>query len=220
MNQSADDKPEIHSFRLDELSPATYNPRTISDESMEGLRSSIQRFNCVQLIIVNTRDEKNVIVGGHQRYRALMDLKGDDHQVDCVTVDLDDEEERLLNIALNNPEIQGEFDIGKLAESVKEIRERMPDDAGLIELRIEKLLQEISAVGEDISSHWNGMPEFQQEDKTSFRDMIIHFQDQAAVDNFERLVQQTITDKTRYLWYPKQENMDTSNRSYGGEDES
>ena len=122
-------KPKVRPFRLNELNPAPYNPRKISDENLQGLQSSISRFNCVQLIIVNIRDGRNVIVGGHQRHRALSNLHGLDYEVDCVTVDLSEAEERLLNIALNNPEIQGEFDFGKLAESIEKIRQEFGDVA-------------------------------------------------------------------------------------------
>jgi hypothetical protein len=30
----------------------------------------------------------------------------------------------------------------------------------------------------------------------------VHFKDQAAVDAFAALIEQTITEKTRFLWYP------------------
>lgn len=40
-------KPEIRPFRLSELNPAPYNPRTISDEGLQGLQNSISQFNCV-----------------------------------------------------------------------------------------------------------------------------------------------------------------------------
>jgi DNA modification methylase len=136
-------KPEIRPFKLSELNPATYNPRKISDANMQGLQNSISRFNCVELIIVNVRDGRNVIVGGHQRHRALIMLHGPDCEVDCVVVDLSEGEERLLNIALNNPEIQGEFDLEKLAESIERIRQEMPGDTGLIDLQIEQLCSEM-----------------------------------------------------------------------------
>jgi DNA modification methylase len=132
-------KPEIRPFRLSELNPAAYNPRMISDDGLRGLQNSISRFNCVELIVVNVRDGRNVIIGGHQRHRALCNLHGLDYEVDCVVVDLSEAEERLLNIALNNPELQGEFDIAKLAESIEKIRLDMPDDSGLVDLRINQL---------------------------------------------------------------------------------
>lgn len=49
---------------------------------------------------------------------------------------------------------------------------------------------------------WRGMPEFEHEDKTAFKSITLHFKDQSAVDEFARLVGQTISPHTRFLWYP------------------
>lgn len=137
-------KPAIKAFRLNELNPAPYNPHVISDASFKGLENSISRFNCVEPIIVNIREGKNVIVGGHARHRAMSNLYGLDYEIDCVVVDLSEAEERLLNATLNNPKIQGEYDTVKLAESIEKIKAEMPNDTGLVDLRIEELLSEIS----------------------------------------------------------------------------
>jgi len=59
----------IKKFKLSEIYPAKYNPRQISKDAFEGLRKSIAKFGCVEPIIVNIRDGKNIIVGGHQLER-------------------------------------------------------------------------------------------------------------------------------------------------------
>jgi DNA modification methylase len=155
-------KPEIRPFRLSELNPAAYNPRTISDANMKGLQSSISRFNCVELIVVNVRDGHNVIVGGHQRHRALSYLQGPDAEVDCVVVDLSEAEERLLNITLNNPEIQGDFDIAKLAESIEKIRLDMPGDTGLVDLRIDQLTEGMEIAEKTGNTQDDDLPELEE----------------------------------------------------------
>ncbi len=58
------------------------------------------------------------------------------------------------------------------------------------------------------------MPEFTQEDKTSFRHIVVHFNSNEEVDNFFKAIGQSHTDKTRSIWYPDQENMDTDTRRY------
>lgn len=55
--------PGVGMFRLSQLKPADYNPRVIAAEVLEGLKNSISRFGCVELIVVNTWGRKNVIVG-------------------------------------------------------------------------------------------------------------------------------------------------------------
>ncbi len=91
---------------IEELKPAGYNPRTISEKSMEGLRASLGRFGLADNIAWNKRTGN--IVGGHQRYKVL--VESGVKEVDVVEVDLDESEEVALNISLNNPHIQGEFE--------------------------------------------------------------------------------------------------------------
>jgi len=136
-------QPKIKSFKLAEIKPAKYNPRTISGPALEGLKKSLEKFGLVEPIIVNIRRGKNTIVGGHQRYKGLVELHGGTAaKIQCVTVDLDPREEKLLNIALNNPHIQGEYS-DDLAAIIDKLREQMPDTTDLIGLQIEKLRGEI-----------------------------------------------------------------------------
>jgi hypothetical protein len=55
---------------------------------------------------------------------------------------------------------------------------------------------------EDHGSEWVGMPEFQNEDKTAYQSVHVHFKDQAAVDAFAALIGQKILPRTRAVWYP------------------
>jgi hypothetical protein len=57
----------------------------------------------------------------------------------------------------------------------------------------------------DWKQSWEGMPEFNQVDLTSFQEIKIHFKDRDARQAFSELIGQTITDNTRSLWYPKAE---------------
>ncbi len=94
------------------LTMADYNPRVMSKQDSESLRKSIERFGFVDPIIVNTfPGRENVIVGGHQRYEMakLMGIK----QVPVVTVYLEIEKEKELNVFLNKA--VGSWDYDKLA---------------------------------------------------------------------------------------------------------
>ena len=64
---------------------------------------------------------------------------------------------------------------------------------------------------------WVGMPEYVQPNKMAFRDIVIHFKDQDAVDEFRDLVQQKITSKTKYLWFPNPEIEYQAHRRYACE---
>jgi len=60
-------------------------------------------------------------------------------------------------------------------------------------------------IKEDWEKEWQDMPEFVQEDKGPFRQIIISFENQEDVNDFATLIDQNISNKTRSLWYPKAE---------------
>jgi ParB-like chromosome segregation protein Spo0J len=64
------------------------------------------------------------IVGGHLRIEILRQRGAT--EVDCVVVDLPSEHERALNIALNNPEVGGEWEMDKLVDLLDELQS-VPD---------------------------------------------------------------------------------------------
>lgn len=51
-------------------------------------------------------------------------------------------------------------------------------------------------------TEWRGMPEFNQPDNGAFRQIIVSFDDQAGVDSFASAIKQSLTDKTKSVWYP------------------
>ena len=97
---------EIRKIRLQELEVFDENPRQIEDKAFKALMKSMERFGYVEPIVWNERTKR--IVGGHQRFKALLENGVEEAHV--VVVDMDDEEELAANLTLNNPEIQGSWD--------------------------------------------------------------------------------------------------------------
>lgn len=120
---------------LERLVPSPYNPRKMSDEAKAGLRTSIERFGMVQEIVVNRRNMH--VVGGHQRLVALQETGAKEGPV--ALVELTDDEEKALNVTLNNPKVQGEWtsDLAAVLDSVA-------DDV-LKGLRADDLVEELQA---------------------------------------------------------------------------
>lgn len=103
--------------KLSELRPADYNPRkllTPEDKEYQDIKRSIEKFGYVDPIIINS---DGTVIGGHQRINVLMDLGYD--EADVVIVDLDKDNEKALNIALNK--ITGEWDEIKLKNLLLEL---------------------------------------------------------------------------------------------------
>lgn len=122
---------------LSDLKPDPGNPRSMPTDRANGLMASIERFGLVQPIIVNERTWQ--IVGGHQRVVALEALGQTDAW--CIICDLSEDEQKALNLALNNTELQGIWDKEQLAKRMEEVREGL-DDA-FLDLRIQELAQEL-----------------------------------------------------------------------------
>jgi len=63
----------------------------------------------------------------------------------------------------------------------------------------------IGTVLEDIDPEllWQGMPEYNQKNKTAFQSIHLHFKTKEDVVEFAKLIEQTITESTRSIWYPQ-----------------
>lgn len=136
-------KNEIRTIALSELKPAPYNPRKISKEALKGLAASIKRFGLVQPIVVNKKT--GLVVGGHQRLEA-MKLAGE-KSASVLFVDLNEQEEKALNIALNAPTIAGTY-TDELQPILDELREEIPHD--FIDLRFDQMKLDFNGEGGDL----------------------------------------------------------------------
>ena len=87
----------IEKKKLSELKAAPYNPRTSTEKQEANLKASLERFGFVEPIIFNK--QTGYIVGGHFRVRELKKLGY--KEVECVIVDLNEDDEKELNIRLN-----------------------------------------------------------------------------------------------------------------------
>lgn len=111
----------IQTISIDQINAAAYNPRVDlqpGDLEYEKLRRSIEEFGYVQPIVWNERTGN--MVGGHQRYKILVNELGQT-EVAVSVVDLDDQQERLLNLALNK--VSGRWDDEALGRLLLELQE-------------------------------------------------------------------------------------------------
>lgn len=90
-----------------EIEKAEYNPRQIEAESFNGLKNSLTEFDLLQPLIVNQRKGKLILVSGHQRLDAMVELGKTN--IPIIKVKLNEKKEKLLNLTLNNAKIQGYF---------------------------------------------------------------------------------------------------------------
>lgn len=136
---------QIERKKIRDMDRAAYNPRIElipGDTEYENLRRSITTYGLIIPVVWNKRT--NRVVSGHQRITVL-ENEGET-EVDVSVVDLDEMQERQLNVALNK--VEGDWDEEKLGDLLAELGE----DATLTGFT----QQEIDSLTNDIDSLIDG----------------------------------------------------------------
>ncbi|EAC5583529.1 chromosome partitioning protein ParB [Listeria monocytogenes] len=130
----------IQEIEVSKINPAAYNPRMDlqpGDLEYENLKKSIEQFGYIDPLIWNERTGN--LVGGHQRFKVL--LEGNPEKLTVSVVHLDINQEKALNIALNK--IEGGWSTDKLGELLKSINdEETLNLTGFSALEIDELIKE------------------------------------------------------------------------------
>lgn len=135
MAKSKYQKFTVETINRSDIHNAEYNPRIMDKEAKKRLKRNLKENGLVSAITWNKRT--NNIVGGHQRLEQLDALeKNKDYELDVCVVDVDERTEAKLNVILNNPSTQGEWDLDKLAEMTEEFDINF-DDMGFTKLDID-----------------------------------------------------------------------------------
>lgn len=104
---------EISYVPIDSLKPADYNPRKSSPDQGQRLKDSLTAFGFVDPIIVNSApNRKNIIIGGHFRWRTAREMGFKEAPVVFVNIP-DINREKELNVRLNKN--TGDFDYALLS---------------------------------------------------------------------------------------------------------
>jgi DNA modification methylase len=104
----------LKTFQIDELTDYSKNPRSLTKQQFEQLKKSLDKFGLIDKPIINA-DEKNTVIGGHQRLRVLR--SENQKSVECwyPSRELDEKEVEELNIRLNKN--TGDWDFDTLANN-------------------------------------------------------------------------------------------------------
>lgn len=198
--------------KVAELIPYARNARTHSDAQVAQIAGSIREWGWTMPVLVDVEDS---IIAGHGRLLAA-GLLGLETVPVMVARGWTDAQVRAYRIADNKLALNSGWDNEQLGLELSDLRELDSelDLTGFSRVELDSLL----GIGvEDPEGQWNGMPDFDHQDKTAFQSVVLHFKDRDAVEAFAALVGQTITDKTRFLWYPEIEIERYVNKEYTGE---
>jgi hypothetical protein len=182
------------------------NPRSLSKEQFAQLKTSLDKFGMIDKPIINL-DAAHTVIGGHQRLHVLRAENVKQVEAWLPSRELDGREVEELNIRLNKNTGAWDFDVLANAWDVPDLLEWGFKG---YELGIPDELQK----PED---EWSGMPEFVQGDKLAKRTILVHFYNEDDVQEFASLIEQNITDKTKYVYYPRVEKNDLISIRYQDE---
>lgn len=196
------------------------NPRKITEKMFVLLGETIKEFGDLSGIVLNIRT--NEIIGGNQRTQffkqnekdceikiterfktptaqgtvAIGYIKFKGENFSYREVDWDEKQSDRANIAANK--VGGFWDNDILANEfdIEELR-----DLGFTELELLPL-EDGEVVDNNPMEQWEAMPDYANQSR-GVKAIVLHFETEKDVRDFERLVGQKITDKTKYMWFPE-----------------
>lgn len=190
----------VELWLVEDVKPYERNPRTIPQHAIDAVANAIRTFGFRQPIVV---DRKGVIIVGHTRWRAASQLGLE--RVPVHVANLTAAKARQYRLADNRVGEETGWDREALVEELTALLddEQDLDLTGFNDADLARLLGGDDDL--DVAAEWEGMPEYTSEDKTAFQSVIVHLPDAKARAKFANLIGQTVTEKTRSLWYPPAE---------------
>lgn len=181
----------------DQFQANPHNYRKHPQRQRDAVQASLRELGWIGVVVENVTTGQ--LIDGHERvWQAL----ANNEDVPYIQVELSEEQEKLA-LAVFDP-------ITYMAETDAQILDALLRDVNSGEVALQELLESMAVDAglvppDNPTDHWQGMPEFEQEDKTSYQSVHVHFKSAEDRDTFAKLVGQNLTEKTRSIWYPEAE---------------
>lgn len=181
----------------DQLLANPLNWRIHPKHQQDAMSGVLQEIGWVQSVIVN-RTTGN-LVDGHMR--VSLALREELTSIPVVYVELSPDEEATVLATLDPLGAAAVTDKEKLAELLQDVSVRSKD----LEIFLSRIGSGDGMDRQQRMAEWVGMPEFEQQDKTSEFELVVHFAGELQREQFAALVGQSITAKTNSIWFPAEE---------------
>lgn len=145
---------EIIKININEINPYENNAKEHPKEQIEQIKQSILEFGNNDPIAI---DEKNIIIAGHGRYKALKELGYE--EVDVIKLEhLNEQQKAAYRLVHNQLTMNTDWDTEKLKEELKKI------DINLYEFAFEESL--LDELEEEYEEDFEDIPEDVELEKT------------------------------------------------------
>lgn len=199
-----------------DLIPYAQNSRVHTKEQIEAIAGSIERWGWTNPVLI---DEDGVIIAGHARVLAASQLGIKEAPV-MVAYGWSEDQKKAYTIADNKLPEGSYWDIPTLRIELASLQASAFDISLLGFSHAELLALAVAGTkAGDASDEWEGMPEFSHEDQTAWKSVVVHFNDQASMEEFSEIVGQPITEKTKSIWHPRAEKTTYVDKRYSAEAE-
>lgn len=187
-------------FEEVEIGKLKMHPRNPRNGNTEAIKESIEHNGFYGAVIA--QKSTGYILAGNHRWKAAKEAGAS--SIPVAWIDVEEEHANRIMLADNRTNDIASYDEAGLAALLTELNESIGlEGTGYLQTDLDLLLEGASVDEVDPMEEWTGMPEFEMQDKTAFKSIIIHCKDQKSIDSFSKVIGQTITDKTRMLWYPE-----------------
>ena len=195
--------------KLSDLTPDASNANRGTQRGRYALETSLRKYGAGRSILI---DRNGRIIAGNKSAEIAADVgiedviivQTDGKQLVAVQrtdLDLDSKEARELAYADNRV---GQLDLEFDPEQVLADLQSGIDLSGLFfSYELDKLT---GVEGEDFdpAAEWQGMPEFENEDNfNAFATVKVHLANEADLARFAKLMEQTVTKESKWIWFPK-----------------
>ena len=179
------------------------NPRIIKNDKFKKLVTSIKEFPEMLKLRPIVVDEDMIVLGGNMRLKASKDAGLKEVWIEIAEGLTEDQKKEFIvkdNVGF------GEWDWAMLGNEWNTIK--------ITEWGLDVWQNEDDRNELDAELEWTSMPEFNQEDKMPYRQIIVSFKNEDDIKSFANLMKQNITDKTKSLWHPKAEKNILKDKAY------
>ena len=182
------------------------NPRIIKNDKFKKLVKSIQEFPEMLKLRPIVVDEQMIVLGGNMRLKASKEAGLKEVWIEVAEGLTEEQKKEFIvkdNVGFGEWDwamLGNEWNTIKITEWGLDVWENQDDKNEL-----------------DAELEWSGMPEFNNDDLSPKRQIILSFKTDEDVQLFAKLINQEITTKTKSVWFPKVNDLVQKDKAYSDE---
>jgi hypothetical protein len=174
------------------------NPKFHPPLQREVIKALLGSIGWIDAVKVSKRT--GYVLDGHERIFTALE-NGDSEPVPFLLVDVSEDEEKEILATYDPSGYLAQHDAAQLDALLQQVNSDSP--------AVQRMLAELAVAAKvippnDPYAEWTGMPEFEQDNLEAYHSIKVHFKTLADMNDFSSLIHQGITEKTVFIYHPKQ----------------